>query len=354
MDVIKLINVSKVYEVREKIFAEYGSQEYPSAVLFKFIFNLFNIGKLRRITALENVSLEIYKGEIFGLLGPNGSGKTTLMKIVSGVTYPTSGEVYVMGYKVGEEIHPYKFVNYIPGILAGVTWINAALSARTNLMLYAKLFGLPDKYVDEALKMAGLEEWKDVRVSAFSSGMVARLTIALALLRDTPIVLLDEPTAGLSPEAVKEFHKYIVEVLVKEKGATVIYATHNLSLAESIFDRVAILHKGRLLRVGAPREIAESVIGSSTIFIEAVAASPTDISKVREKITSDVSGIIYCRIKESNGVLSFRICCKDVKENLPNILECLMNVFDFKIRYVKIEEPTLEDAYIKLIEGGGK
>jgi ABC-2 type transport system ATP-binding protein len=208
MAAVELENVTKVFVARARKGMRFDMADYPSSFVTALLYRLY--GRTLQHAALKGVSLKVERGEFFGLLGPNGSGKTTLLRIVAGLTPPTSGSVRIFGRDVrGLRVHEY--VTYVPGALAGGAWVSMALSAYENLVARARLLGVPERRVREVLDLMGLSEHAYKPVDTFSSGMVARLEVAAALLKDAPIVLLDEPTAGFSPEVELAFHEHLRE-----------------------------------------------------------------------------------------------------------------------------------------------
>lgn len=204
------------------------------------------------IVALQDLTIEVMEGEIFGILGPNGAGKTTTFKILTGLIKPTRGEAWIFGRKVSDP-RSREGVGFLPES----PYFPDHLTAEEFLRLHAGLIGLPgkeaDKRIGELLEMVGLEGFSSVRLRRFSRGMLQRIGVAQALIGDPGLVILDEPTSGLDPIGRKEMRELILKL--KSEGRTVIYSSHILSEVESICDRVAVLSKGRLLGAGEPREI---------------------------------------------------------------------------------------------------
>ena len=194
-----------------------------------------------KFTAVNDISFTINKGEVFALLGPNGSGKTTTMKSIVGLTLPTSGFVTVNGLDV--RTHPKEtrqLISYLPQRVV----FPETQTAREIMRFYCRLRKLPLGRVDEAITGARFNGFSNKPVSEFSGGMIQRLGLAVVSLPDTPILLLDEPTANLDPEGVKRFREFVLGQ--KEEGKTIIFSTHLLAEAEQLADRVGIFVSGRL------------------------------------------------------------------------------------------------------------
>lgn len=189
--------------------------------------------------ALENVNLNIARGEIFVLLGPNGAGKTTLIKILCGLMRPTAGEVHIQG-------KPVKEVQQKLGLMLGFSMIYYRLTGYDNLKYFAKLYGISDceerlSALAEALELG---EWMDEYVEHYSTGMKSKLALARALIHDPEMIVLDEPTAGLDPSTALEIRKKI-----KQMGKTVVLTTHNLPEAEDLATTIAFLNDGKIQAV---------------------------------------------------------------------------------------------------------
>lgn len=208
-------------------------------------------GELR---AVDGVSFVVERGEIFGLLGPNGAGKTTTLEMVEGLRQPDSGSITVLGLapwprnvELGRRI----------GVQLQRSAIFDRLTAREQLRLTTRLHGVPDARVDAMLELAGLAEKADTRVEKLSGGQQQRLAIAVALVHDPELVLLDEPTAALDPQARRNLWDVIRAIRAVSK--TVVLTTHHLDEAEALCDRVAIMDQGRILALDAPAALARGL-----------------------------------------------------------------------------------------------
>ncbi|MDY7081129.1 MAG: ABC transporter ATP-binding protein [Halobacteria archaeon] len=207
------------------------------------------------VTALDGLSLSVNEGSNFGLLGTNGAGKTTLFKLLVGHIRPDSGSVEIAGEnveKAGRKVR--EVVGYLPE-QAGFP---SSLTGREVMMYHARMRGIPKseraERVDDTLETVGLTGDADRRVSGYSNGMNRRLGLATALLPRPEILLLDEPTAGLDPLGVSEFHR-IIERLHRDEVSTVVVSSHVLSEVEKLCDSVAVLHNGTLRAEGTVREL---------------------------------------------------------------------------------------------------
>jgi ABC-2 type transport system ATP-binding protein len=208
----------------------------------------------KNVQALSSLNLKVDSGMIFGLLGPNGAGKTTLVKILLGITHPTSGSAKILN----EDIKNYKVKKRI-GYLPENHRYPFYLTGEGVLRFFGKLSGADDKdlnkKIDHLLELVKLEKWKKTKIKNFSKGMMQRLGLAQAILNDPELIFLDEPTDGVDPIGRKEIRDLLLEL--KNKGKTIFLNSHLLSEVELITDRVAILNKGILLREGTVKELTE-------------------------------------------------------------------------------------------------
>lgn len=199
---------------------------------------------------LKEITLEVKKGEIFGLLGPSGAGKTTLLKIMTGQLTAEKGEAELFGKKLSDM----KREDYLKiGIMMDSFGIYERLNCYDNLKLFAKIKGIETKCIEEILKTVGLWEASKTEASKLSKGMRNRLLLARAFLGEPEIIFLDEPTSGLDPATTAEIHGLISGV--KQKGTTVFLTTHNMTEAEKLCDHIALLNEGRIVEQGKPRDI---------------------------------------------------------------------------------------------------
>jgi ABC-2 type transport system ATP-binding protein len=205
--------------------------------------------KFDKITAVDDLTLHIDKGEVFGFLGPNGAGKTTTVRMLTGLISKTSGTARIGEYDIGNSADMQKIRNMI-GLLPENVGLYENLSAYQNLNYYGKFYKIPEEQRQEKieyfLNMLGLWDQRNSSAGKFSKGMKQKLAIARALIHDPPILFLDEPTANLDPEAAKIVRDFILEL--KKENRTIFINTHLLSEAEKLCDRVGII-KTKLLAV---------------------------------------------------------------------------------------------------------
>ncbi len=212
----------------------------------------FKIDGGRKVAALDGLNLEIEKGEIFGLLGPNGAGKTTTLNLLLGFIFPTRGSAWLLGQRV-ENLAVRQRIGFLPEMPASYEYLNPVES----LHFYGSLFGLSPREnsdrTEELLEAVRLTSDKKKRLGGFSKGMRQRVAMAESLINDPDILLMDEPTSGLDPIGRMEARQLLLRL--KEKGKTILLCSHLLAEMELICDRIGILYKGRLLRVGRVKEL---------------------------------------------------------------------------------------------------
>jgi ABC-2 type transport system ATP-binding protein len=218
-----------------------------------------------KLTAVDEVSLSVGRGEIFGLIGPNGAGKTTLIKMLTTLVPATSGEAWIAGCSVRTQSSEVRRrIGYVPQLLSA----DGALTAYENLLLSARLYAIPrderDSRIREALSMVGLAEDADTIVQRFSGGMIRRLEIAQGMMHRPAVLFLDEPTVGLDPTARRMVWNHVLE-LRNTLHSTMFVTTHYMAEAEELCDRIAFIHRGRIQQVGTPQELVASLGPDATL-----------------------------------------------------------------------------------------
>jgi len=225
-------------------------------------------GRRRQKEALKGVSLEIEKGEIFGILGPNGAGKTTLLSILSTQLIPDLGDVTILGLNSLHSAHQIRERVNISSGNANFLW---SLTVRENLHFYGMLYGLVGKRREEKVEalidLFSLGDYRNVSFDQLSTGMKQRLSLAKSMLNDPEILFLDEPTAGLDPSVSVRIRE-MVRSIQKEKGMTVLLTTHNMKEAEYLCGRIAFLKEGRILATGTAGELKRMVRIGDLVKVE--------------------------------------------------------------------------------------
>jgi ABC-2 type transport system ATP-binding protein len=251
------------------------------------------------VRALENVSLAVAPGEIFGLLGPNGAGKSTMIRILTGHAKPTSGRARVLGHEVPQELEA---VRGQINLVAETPNVYQRASARENLELFCKLFALPKSRADEVLGLVRLSGVAERKVKTFSNGMRQRLLLARALLNRPRVLFLDEPTRGLDPRSARELRDIVTALA--ERGSTIFLTTHDMTEADELCERVAFLAGGEIVALDTPRALKLSLGGGAPAAdvvlddgadVQLALSEPRDAARLEELINAGRVRSIHSR-----------------------------------------------------------
>lgn len=293
--------------------------------------------KFGEFTAVDNLTLHVKEGEVFGFLGPNGAGKTTTMRMLSCLISKTRGEARIAGYDISDESDSLKIRKLI-GLLPENVGLYDDLTAYKNLDFYGKLYECTPTQRKENikyfLKILGIWDKKDVIVGKFSKGMKQKLAIARVLIHDPEILFLDEPTANLDPESSKTVREFILDL--KKENKTIFLNTHNLDEAQRTCDKIGIFNT-KLRAVGTSEELEASVWGNKTVI---------ELEQVTDKILKALHDLSLKNIITDNNKLIIDVVNPE-KEN-PIIVDAIVDVGG-QIQYVTRLSPTLEDAYLKFV-----
>ena len=284
-----------------------------------------------RITALTGLTMTVPRGEIFGFLGPNGAGKTTAVKLLVGLTHPTSGEAWILGAPIGDRLTRRR-VGYLPELFRYQDW----LSAREVLALHCELAGIPRNRrqgeIDEALATVGLSARADDRVGTFSKGMQQRLGLGVAMLGQPDLIFLDEPTSALDPVGRHDVREVIRTL--KARGASVFLNSHLLSEVEMVCDRVAVVDHGRVIAIGT---IPELLGETNSVRLRISNLSPSAEIAFHRFGTVEIQDDWYA----VRGV--------DV-ERIPELVAEIVRLGG-RIHAVEPRQLTLEDRFLQLLGG---
>jgi ABC-2 type transport system ATP-binding protein len=293
-------------------------------------------------TAVDDLSLVVKYGEIFGLLGPNGSGKTTTINIVSGLSKPTSGQVMVLGHDIMKDT---RAVHAVLGAVPQETALYEELSAWTNMSLHADLYGVggPDrnKRISKMLNLVQLYDRRSSRVSTFSGGMKRRLALARALLHDPLLLYLDEPTLGVDVQSRRAIWNYILDLKEKE-GKTVLLTTNYLEEANALCDRIAIIDHGKLVVLDTPVEMKRRY-GDTVMEIETASSVSSQLLEQLRKI------IGISRVDQTDKILRVAMSGNDL--SATGRLITLISQ-ESNIRRITQREPNLEEIFLSLTGSG--
>ncbi len=293
--------------------------------------------KVKTVTAVNDVSFTVSRGEIFGLLGPNGAGKSTLIRILTTLLAPTSGTAFLDTYEITKD--PEK-VRSIIGVCPQNSTLDVELTAYDNLDFYGRLVNVPDTILDkriwELLEMTGLTDRAHVRVETFSGGMRRKLEIVRAFIHRPLILFLDEPTIGLDPEARREVWQQISD-LNREK-TTIILTTHYMDEAEKLCDRIAFIDKGRLIALDTLENLKQLLPAGDLIEI--------GLDTMDDRVLPGIRGNqLVNSVEFKNNALNISA------KNGSRVLPAIINVFDefsLPMNSISIHSPSLEDVFIYL------
>ena len=247
--------------------------------------------KFGQKVALEEISFEVNKGEIFGFLGPSGSGKTTMIKILTGQLNADSGQTELLG-KVSEKLTPADLEQI--GLVSDTSGFYEKLSLYKNLQAYAKLYGKPNSRVDEVLKQVDLYDSKNLAAEKLSTGMKQRMFLARALINKPKVLFLDEPTSGLDPTTSKKIHELLLDL--KEEGTTIFLTTHDMNEATLLCDRLSLLNRGHLIEYGTPSSIIQKYNHEKKVQLTFADETRTEITfeELGQKDLAQVVAIHSC------------------------------------------------------------
>ncbi len=296
-----------------------------------YLIHIRNLTKrYEKLTAVDNLSLDIGQSEVFGLLGPNGAGKTTVIHMLATLLNPTSGSATVNGFDILKD--PEKVRSSI-GIVFQVPSSDDLLTGYENLKIHALLYGVkPDvreKRISAALELVGLTDRKDDQVKKYSGGMRRRLEIARGLIHNPKVLFLDEPTLGLDPSSRETMWKYIQQ-LVKQEKLSIILTTHYMEEADMLCNRIGIIDKGKIIALDTPTNL-KSMLGGDIVKLKLKQDSNTDALKNLECIS---------KMESLDGYLLLSV--DDAKRNIPEILKHV------EVESVEATSPTLNDVFLKL------
>ncbi len=313
-------------------------------------------------TVLEGISLDIDRGEIFGLLGPNGSGKTTLISIFSTLIYPEEGSLSILGLNARRDRGEIRKIINISTAKPNFPW---SLTVRENLVHYGMLYGLYglglNRTVEDQIDAFELGEYRDVKFENLSTGLKQRLSLAKAMLNHPRLLFLDEPTTGLDPDMSAKTHD-LIRRIHDEEGISVIMSTHYMPEAELLCDRIAFLRKGRVAALDTPQNLKNHLELGKRVKITYRGLANLDALRALEGVIAvrGKPGIVDGRVDiQANGQADIEVT-KPAEGPVDRQLEILMDsnedsldrilksFQDAKILDINIEEPDLEDVFLEL------
>jgi len=293
--------------------------------------------KYNGFKAVDNLSLEVKEGEIYGFLGPNGAGKTTTILMLLGILKPTQGEVYLFGKNITKD---FLSIKKKMGVVSEKQYLYKEMTADEYLNFFADLYGVKNrkKKIDQLLEAVNLLEVRNRKLGAFSRGMQQKLGFARALLHDPQLLLLDEPVAGLDPTGIKQIRDLIEEE--NKKGRTIFISSHLLSEVERLCGRVGIINKGRLL--------AEDSMDNLRKRLTDVVELEIELSEAKKKITDTLSAFDFIKgLKREENLLTIKVNAdKDYRAQISEAISQQGGI----VLGIKKKEMSLEEAFITITE----
>ncbi len=298
------------------------------------------VKKFGDFTAVDHISFDVKKGELFGFLGPNGAGKTTTIRMLCTLSKPTEGTGKVAGFdivKEGDRVREHI------GLVSEKMIMYDRLTARENLRLFGKLYNLPSPKlkdrIDEMLRLVHMEQWADHQIGTFSTGMKQRINVIRALLNEPEILFLDEPTLGLDPQSTSEIRDFVRKINVDLK-TTIILTTHAMFEADVLCDRIGIIDHGTIVALDTPPNLKKMVNGVDMSVVE------LDIPNLNKDIVAHIESLPCARtvVIEDDTHLKVHASGEDA---CGDVLDAV-RMSEGQIRSVHNVEPTLEDVFLHL------
>ncbi len=288
-------------------------------------------------TAVDNISFSVGEGEIFGLLGPNGAGKTTTIRMLCCLISPTSGSAIIEDYDTTDREGAMNIRRMI-GLVPDNVGLYETLSAYDNLEFFGKMYELQDRQrrenIEKYLKLVDLWDKRDRAIGSFSKGMKQKVAIVRALIHDPKVLLMDEPTVNLDPEAAKGIRDLILRL--RKDGRTVLINTHNLDEAQRICDRIGVL-KTKLIAVDTPQNLERAISGTQAVVV---------LEEVNDDILSAIKAVNLKDIKRDGNKLIIDV--SDPEKETPVIINAIVSAGGKVISANRIGA-SLEEVYLKLV-----
>ena len=293
------------------------------------VLELKNVSKsFGKRNIINNLSLKVEAGQIYGFLGANGTGKTTTIKMIVHLLSKDSGKIYINGIDIDKDYE--KAMKYVGAIVENPD-LYSYLTGRENLELFAKIRNVDKKSVEDAIKIVGLEGRIDEKVKNYSLGMKQRLGIAVSIMHKPKLLILDEPTNGLDPAGIKELRK-MLEKLSHDSGTAVFVSSHLLSEMEILCDKVAIINEGKIVRVGNVKDIEKGSNNEYVIKVDNIEKAKNILEKLcKYEIDEDVINVEY-------------------EDDISDVIKALWKE-DIKVVSFNKKEYSLEDKFFEIIGG---
>lgn len=290
--------------------------------------------KYNDLTAVDSISFEVRKGEIFGFIGPNGAGKTTTVRMLTGVIKPAEGEALVMGYEAGT-----LKAKQAAGVVPEMANAYADLSGWKNMNLMGKIYGIPKSVIkdrsEELLKKVNLYLRKDEPVRAYSKGMKQRLILVMALISDPEIIFLDEPTVGLDVQSTRMIRGFLQKL--NGDGKTIFLTTHQMEEADQLCSRIAIIDRGVIVKIDSPEKIRTAIRGMHSVEVSFDRV-------VDHRFLSSLAEVKS--LKKTGG--KYRLYTENPGKTVVSLAK-QVSAMNMSIMSLNVLPPSLEDAFLALI-----
>jgi ABC-2 type transport system ATP-binding protein len=307
--------------------------ENESMIEVKNLTKMFN-----DFTAVDSISFDVRKGEIFGLLGPNGAGKSTTIRMLCTLSRPTKGTATIGGYDIVKDDTQ---VRKLVGIVSEKMIMYDRLTARENLQFFGSLFGIPknvlDKRIDDLLELVQLTKWKNSLVGTFSTGMRQRMNVIRALLNMPQVLFLDEPTLGLDPQSTVEIREFIKKIN-RENTSTILITTHMMGEADLLCDRIGIIDHGKIVALDTSTNLKRMIQGANTTILT------LEISHLTPDLIATVRGLecVEAVSQENSSHLRIHAHGDDAFDTIVDAVRARK----VKIDSIQNLQPTLEDVFL--------
>jgi ABC-2 type transport system ATP-binding protein len=289
-----------------------------------------------RIKALDDLNLEIKRGELLGIIGPNGAGKTTAIRMACCILKPDFGDINIDGISIHDD--PIRIKSMI-GYLPEEPNLYERFKAKDLLKYFAELYGVPkndiDGRIDDLLELVGMTERKNDRINTFSKGLRQRISVARTLVHDPEIIIFDEPTMGLDPATANSIRDFVRNL---KGNKTMILCTHYMAEADSLCDRVAILNKGKIIDVGTPGYLKSKIHGD--VILKVRIQNLDHINSYKEQIMKFAS-VAAVDFVDGEYLISLKY---------RNEMSEIVDLFGNNVNSINTKEPTLEDVFINTVK----
>jgi ABC-2 type transport system ATP-binding protein len=298
-----------------------------------------NLTKMfKDFVAVDSISFDVKKGEIFGLLGPNGAGKSTIIRMLCTLSRPTKGTATIGGYDIVKNDTE---VRKLVGIVSEKMIMYNRLTAKENLFFFGNLFNLPrnvlSQRIDELLELVQLTKWKDSQVGTFSTGMRQRMNVIRALLNMPQVLFLDEPTLGLDPQSTVEIREFIKKIN-QENKTTILVTTHMMGEADLLCDAIGIIDRGKIVALDTSTNLKKMISGANTTILT------IEISNLTQELVTTVRGLecVEAVSQENSSHLKVHAHGDGAFDSIIDAVRAGKG----KIDSIQNIQPTLEDVFL--------